>query len=524
MKRTIAVLVTLVGLLITMAPMPMLHPQAEAATTAVLNHNQRRLPNGTNLPYYEYLPEGYGTRPFALLVFFHGIGECGDGSETQLRKVLTHGPPKLIEGGKAFDAIVISPQLPPDAEGKCDKISWSTSITVPFVDAILSKYNVDRDRIYITGLSLGGGGTWMYAKARPNLVAAIVPVCGNGSSTGSEILRGMPIWAFHYEVDPDVPYSLTTSKLQVITGTNPELNRPQDNRTPGYTGSFNGTSWVWRYGQAAPPATENPILTTYEGSSHAAWTPAYNNEAMWSWLFAQRRPTGGVVFQQDFQGSTSVSSYVHATNPDTGQVNDITAEPTGGTWSINQGRLQLARTGSDTTDNDAGITRHTDFPGPPNVLHLTFDVSASDWSTSTFQSGAMQLTIGKFTSVTDYGSGEAAINRFETLGVRGKGPGQLAVTLAGVESAALAADGRLHQVAVFLNKQTTAASYRAPNGSVHTLRAGGVALWVNNTLVVETNAYNGTDSTLADLRVRFSTADDATWTLDNIVIRNVLPQ
>lgn len=519
MKRTIVVLVTLVGMLITIAPMPSLQPQAKAATTAVLNHTQRQLPNGTNLPYYEYLPEGYGTRPFALLVFFHGIDECGNGT-TELSRVLRHGPPSLIEGGKVFDAIVISPQLPPNSTGECRSISWSTSITVPFVDAILSKYNVDRDRIYITGLSLGGGGTWMYAKARPNMVAAIVPICGNGSSTGSEVLRGMPIWAFHKEADTTVSYSLTTSKLQVITGVNPESNRPQDNRTPGYTGSFNGTSWVWRYGQAAPPATENPILTTYEGSSHDAWTPAYNNAAMWNWLFAQRR----LVFQQDFQSSTSVGSYYDPTSPDAGQFNDISAEASGGTWSINQGRLQLVRTGSTADDNDAGITRHTDIAPAPSVLQLGFDLGVSSWSASTFQSSAMTLSIGKMAETREYGLGDVSNDIFQTLRVNGKGGGQYAIATATGESAVLAANGTLHRVELFLNKSATPASYRGPDGMTHTVRAGGVALWVDGALVVEAAASNGSASTLTDLRVRFTSGDNATWILDNVVVRNAFTQ
>ncbi|MBV9791329.1 MAG: hypothetical protein JOZ51_24245 [Chloroflexi bacterium] len=525
MRRTSVTLAVFVAVLISIAPIQTFPSQVQAMTTAAVpNHNPRPLPNGTNLPYYEYLPAGYGSGTlYPIVVFFHGIDECGNGT-TELSRVLKLGPPKLIEGGKQFDAIVISPQLPPNSSGVCDNISWSTTITTPFVNAILNKYAVDRDRVYVTGLSLGGGGAWMYAKANPGVVAALVPVCGAGSSsTGFEVLRGMPLWAFHYEVDSRVPYSWTTSKLGVITGVNPEINRPTDNRTPGYTGAFNGTGWTWRLGQAAPPASENPILTTYEGSSHAAWTPAYNNQAMWDWMFSQRRPTSA-VFQQDFQSSTSVAAYHTETNPNAGQFNNIGAEANGGTWSINQGRLQLVRTGSTADDNDAGITRHTDLAAAPAVLQVGFDLGVSGWTTSPFQSSAMILSIGKLIETRDYGLGEVSNDTFQTLRVNGKGGGQFAIATGTGESAPLAANGTLHRVELFLNKSATAASYKGPNGATSTVRAGGVALWVDGTLIVEEAASNGSASTLTDLRMRFSAGENATWTLDNVVVRNALPQ
>ncbi|HLL55269.1 MAG TPA: right-handed parallel beta-helix repeat-containing protein, partial [Myxococcaceae bacterium] len=87
--------------------------------------------------------------------------------------------------------------------------------------------------------------------------------------------------------------------------------------------------------------------------------------------------SGNTVFSQDFQSSTTVGAYVNATSPGVGQFNDISAEATGGSWSINGGRLQLVRTGSSATDNDAGVTRWTDFAGPPTVLHVSFDVGVS---------------------------------------------------------------------------------------------------------------------------------------------------
>jgi hypothetical protein len=235
--------------------------------------------------------------------------------------------------------------------------------------------------------------------------------------------------------------------------------------------------------------------------------------------------SGPVVFQQDFQSSTSVASYVNATSPDTGQLNDISAEATGGTWSINQGRLRLVRTGSSATDNDAGLTRHTDFAGTPTLLHVTFDLGASAWTNSPYQTGAFILSVGSLSAFSDYGNGDVAANTFQSMTVNGKGPGQLAFATAGLESAVLATDGTLHTVAFFLNKSGAAASYRAPDGTLRNLRANGAALWVDETAVVaDAAATNGSSSTLTDLRVRFTNPDNATWTLDNFVIRSAFPQ
>lgn len=233
----------------------------------------------------------------------------------------------------------------------------------------------------------------------------------------------------------------------------------------------------------------------------------------------------GALFQQDFQSSTSVSSYVHATAPGTGQVNDISAKADGGAWSIQQGRLQLVREGISSTENDAGLTRHTDFSGPSAVLHLTFDLGVSAWTASQYQSNAFVLTIGRYGGVIDYNSGGVSADTFQALAVSGEGPGRYSFNTAGVESAHFNTDGVLHRVALFLNKSGAAASYRAPDGTLRSLRANGVALWVDSSpVVIDGAASNGSSSTLTDFRARWPSPENATWTLDNWVVRDSFPQ
>lgn len=473
-------------------------------------------PNDAGLGYYEYLPAGYGdgTR-FPLIVFLHGVGERGNGSLQDLPRVLKNGPPKLIEGGQDFPAIVISPQVPTSQQ------HWAAAVTTPFVRYLLTHYDVDLERVYITGLSLGGEGTWIYAKSNPTIPAAIVPICGPKFGTGYDALSGLPIWVFHRVGDPTVSINHSVNLLEEVTAVTPAPV------VAGSTGYFGGTSWTWRTGQAAPLAGENPTFTVYTGSGHDAWTAAYNNQAMWSWLFAQRRSNGSgvIVLQQDFQGSGSISSYVDAGAPDTGQFNDLSSEATGGTWSVDQGRLRLVRAGSSTADNDAGITRWTDLAGPPMVLHATFDLGVSDWTVSPFQSGAMVLSVGKLTGFNDYGNSEVSANTFHTISVKGEGTGQLTIMTSGIKSALLAANGTMHHVELFLNKSGAGASYHASDGSLRSLQSNGVALWVDGAaVVVDGAAANGGSSTLSDLRIRWPTADNGTWMLDNLVLARAFPQ
>jgi hypothetical protein len=233
----------------------------------------------------------------------------------------------------------------------------------------------------------------------------------------------------------------------------------------------------------------------------------------------------GTVFRQDFQSSTSVASYVNATAPNLGQLNDISAKAEGGTWSIQQGRLQLVRTGSGTTENDAGIARFTDFFGPPSLLHITFDLGVSAWTVSRYQSSAFVLYVGRYDGFIDYNSGGVAANTFQRLFVEGEGPGLYAFSAAGVKSAPFSTDGAPHRVALFLNKSATAANYRAPDGTLQTLRSNGVALWVDlSPVIVDAAALNGSSSALTDLRMQWSQPEDATWTLDNFEVRSYFPQ
>jgi len=138
-------------------------PAAVSQTAQVLDRDLK-----VRLNYLLYLPKNYDSKPaWPLVLFLHGAGERGD----DLDLVKKHGPPKLVEAGKEFPFVLVSPQCPADHW-------WQPQELTALLDEIVEKQKIDKDRIYVTGLSMGGFGTWSLAAYSPKRFAAIVPVCG----------------------------------------------------------------------------------------------------------------------------------------------------------------------------------------------------------------------------------------------------------------------------------------------------------------------------------------------------------
>ncbi len=199
------------------------------------------------LNYLLYLPENYDQQEsWPLVVFLHGAGERGD----DLELVKKHGPPKLIEQGKSLPCIVVSPQCPRNR-------AWHTQVfeLTALIDDIVEKYNVDEDRIYLTGLSMGGFGTWALAAYTPERFAALVPICGGSEPLNAMVLRKVPVWVFHGAKDPVVPLKRSEEMVE-------SLKR------------FKG----------------NVKFTVYPDALHDSWTATFDDPEVWKWLFEQRRP------------------------------------------------------------------------------------------------------------------------------------------------------------------------------------------------------------------------------------------
>ena len=137
------------------------------------------------ISYLEYLPQGYSTNSdkYPIVFFLHGIGERGPNSTdlvilgAAIQNVAKHGPPKLVKAGTQFPFILISPQL------KSNYGQWTTAYIMEVINYCKTYLRIDERRIFLTGLSLGGGGTWVAAQDLPELFAAIAPVCGGYNST-----------------------------------------------------------------------------------------------------------------------------------------------------------------------------------------------------------------------------------------------------------------------------------------------------------------------------------------------------
>ena len=196
-------------------------------------------------PYIAYLPDKLSSTP-ALLIQLHGAGERGDGGES-LDKVLIHGFAKIANDENLKDTILIMPQCPTNS-------FWAAKVESikKFIDKITGEFSIDKSRIYLCGLSMGGFGTWYTAMAYPDLFAAIAPCCGGGMAWNAGVLK-MPIWAFHGLNDAVVSPSHTIEMIEKLKNSNPELK-----------------------------------FDLYEGVGHNSWELAFSTELL-EWFFTHKK-------------------------------------------------------------------------------------------------------------------------------------------------------------------------------------------------------------------------------------------
>jgi predicted peptidase len=218
---------------------------AKPASKQVAAKLEKEVP--VKLDYLLYLPEDYDAKDkWPLVIFLHGAGERGD----DLERVKVHGPPKLIDEGKSLPAIVVSPQCATNRWWHAQLLELTA-----LIDDIEAKYKVDKDRIYLTGLSMGGFGTWALGAYTPERFAALVPICGGGEALAARAIKDVPVWAFHGAKDPVVPLSRSETMVQALE------------RAKG-----------------------NVKFTVYPDAMHDSWTETYNNPELWTWLFEQKLP------------------------------------------------------------------------------------------------------------------------------------------------------------------------------------------------------------------------------------------
>lgn len=209
--------------------------------------NEASFSKNEGLNYLIYLPENYSydeDNDFPLLLFLHGMGERGD----SLDMVKTWGPPKIAEE-RGLPFIVVSPQCPITEQ-------W-ISVLSPLkglLDEVINEYNVDTNRVYLTGLSMGGFGTFAFSQMHPEYFAAIAPVCGGGTPSLAGFAKSLPTWVFHGDDDPVVPLESSQIMVDALKEHGAEVK-----------------------------------FTIYPGVGHLSWVPAYNESGLFEWFLQHKK-------------------------------------------------------------------------------------------------------------------------------------------------------------------------------------------------------------------------------------------
>ena len=200
------------------------------------------------LDYYLYYPVAYESdseKLFPLLLFLHGGGESGG----DLNMLKSNGPPKLLAQGREFPFLILAPQNPNVRQW------WNTRAVKELLDKIMENNRVDPERIYLTGLSRGGGAAWEMAVQYPDIFAAMAVVCGmTPVPYAAWINKEMPIWVFHGDKDESIPVTESDEMVERLKG----MGHPVK-------------------------------YTRYEGVGHNAWERAYLEEGLYDWFVEQKK-------------------------------------------------------------------------------------------------------------------------------------------------------------------------------------------------------------------------------------------
>ena len=201
--------------------------------------------------YWLYLPKGYEdrSRRWPVILFLHGSGANGK----DLELVKKYGLPEVMEKRQDIPFIVVSPQCP-------ERDDWSSPRMISYLNSLLDEicatHRVDEERLYVTGLSMGGAGTWDLAMKYPDRFAAIAPICGRGDPQRAATIKHIPTWIFHGAKDQHLPARLSREMADVLTRLGADVT-----------------------------------LTVYPDRGHDSWTPTYANPKLYTWFLSHRKRT-----------------------------------------------------------------------------------------------------------------------------------------------------------------------------------------------------------------------------------------
>ena len=216
--------------------------------------------NGVTMRYRLFIPSAEARKKaLPLVVYLHGGGGIGDDNLKQISGGNASGTHvwTTADAQRKHPTYVVAPQLPQGAQWGTpgsDALSPHAEALVQLITVLTREFSLDPDRVYVTGQSLGGQGTWDMISKRPDLFAAAVPLCGDGNPARVAAARRLPIWVFHGAQDPLVPVAGSRALV------------------------------------AALRAMGSPVkYTEYPDVGHDVWTRAYVDPALADWLFGQRR-------------------------------------------------------------------------------------------------------------------------------------------------------------------------------------------------------------------------------------------
>ena len=224
---------------------------AVAADPVKTGFLEKRFKNadGHESSYVVFVPHCYdGKKAMPVILFLHGSGETKGGTKMPVEVGIG---PAIKKREKEFPFITVIPQSE-KRTWKADSEDGKRALAI--LDEVLKNYQCDPTRIYLTGLSMGGYGTWSLATAHPEKWAAIVPVCGGGDPSSAGKIKDLPCWCFHGDADKAVPVARSREMIAALK-----------------------------------KAGGTPKYTEYPGVGHNSWDKAYGTEDLYAWLLQQKR-------------------------------------------------------------------------------------------------------------------------------------------------------------------------------------------------------------------------------------------
>jgi len=227
---------------------------AEPPTTGFIKKQFKNL-DGHLSPYVLFVPHNYdGKKPFPVILFLHGAGETKGGAKQPVEVGIG---PAIKKREATFPFLVVIPQAehtmtPVRERWFAGKPDGDRALAI--LESVIKEYQVDPRRIYLTGLSMGGYGTWNLAAAHPDRWAAIIPICGGGDPATADKIKAIPCWCFHGDADKAVPVEQSRKMIAAMKN-----------------------------------AGGSPKYTEYPGVGHNSWDKAYTTEELYSWMLDQTK-------------------------------------------------------------------------------------------------------------------------------------------------------------------------------------------------------------------------------------------